>query len=108
MHTARTISSIFEEIRYDPVAVTAFQLRKVLQTTEDEARQQDAQMLTIRYEDFVVDPGASVEKICAFLELDFSVELQEKVRQTPILDRNRAHPQRDPGFESTVMACFES
>ena len=96
----------FEKIKDDPVASTAFQLNKVLKTTEVEAENCGAQMLTVPYEQFVANPRESVEEICKFLDLELSKPLLEKLEQTSIHDRNIANRSYDDGFEQKVMSFF--
>ena len=97
----------FETFRDDPVAVTAFQLNKVLQTTLAEAEACQAKMLTLPYETFVEDPRAGTESLCHFLNLDLSPALQQKLSQTSIHDQNRANAGPAAEFAERVRAMMQ-
>jgi hypothetical protein len=93
----------FESVKSDPIAATAFQVNKVLQTTLMEAQKCDANLLTVRYEDFVADPTATIEDICSFLDLSVSVTLREKLRQTAVHDRNQRKPKPEETSEQAIL-----
>jgi hypothetical protein len=93
----------FEAIRDDPVAATAFQLAKVLKTTQQEALRCGANLLTVHYEQFVENPSQAVQQICAFLDLSVSDNLQRKLAQTTVHDRNRQKSVHDHNNAGTVL-----
>ena len=93
----------FEAIRDDPVAATAFQLAKVLKTTQQEALRCGANLLTVHYEQFVENPSQAVQQICAFLDLSVSDNLQRKLAQTTVHDRNRQKRVHDHNNAGTVL-----
>ncbi len=96
----------FENLKGDPVAATAFQVAKVLKTTEEEAFLCNARMLTVHYEQFVATPRASVEEICSFLKLAPSIYLQQKLEQTSIHDRNCQRRTFSRKSEQTIMSLI--
>lgn len=79
----------FQTFIDNPVATTAFQLNKILTTTRWEAEQLDAKMLTINYEQFVSEPRDTLSEIMQFAELPPSDWIEEKLRLSPVHDRNR-------------------
>ena len=98
----------FETIRHDPVAVTAFQVGKVLEMTLVEARQCQARMLTVRYEDFVADPSSCIRTICDFAGLTLSSALQAKLEQTAVHNRNRRKQRPEDDQASAIRRIVES
>ena len=96
----------FETLKSDPVAATAFQVAKVMKTTLAEAERCGANLLTVHYEDFVNDPGKAVQEICAFLDLSVSANLQEKLRNTAVHDRNRRKQKPDAVSEQAILAIM--
>jgi hypothetical protein len=96
----------FESLKSDPIAATAYQISKVLRTTQDEARQCEANLLTVRYEDFVANPTAIVGDICSFLDLSVSAALQQKLRQTAVHDRNQRKPKSEEFSEQEILAVI--
>ena len=79
----------YETLRDDPVASTAFQLGKILRTTREEAARCGVQMLTLRYEDFVAQPQATVSQVLDFADLPESAWIDRKLAGMPVHDRNR-------------------
>lgn len=74
----------FETIKHDPTAVTAFQVKKIMATTEKEAKQAGARMLTVRYENFVKNPSSVIGAILEFCRLPNSADIQKKLADTKI------------------------
>jgi len=91
----------YEALRGDPVAGTAIQLAKVLETTRLEAQQCGAKMLTLDYEDFVSAPNDTVRQIMDFAELAPSRWVDRKLINSPVHDRNRK-VQVDPDDVATI------
>jgi hypothetical protein len=96
----------FESLKSDPVAATAFQVAKVLKTTLEEAQSCDANLLTVRYEDFVASPAATVGDVCSFLDLSASAMLQQKLRQTAVHDRNHRKPKPGEVSNQAILAAI--
>lgn len=78
----------YAHLRGDAVASTAYQLAKVLSTTEDEAKACNANMLTVRYEDFVSNTADLIRQVCEFLNLPPSVRIDNKIQATKVRDQN--------------------
>jgi len=96
----------FEGLKNDPIAATAFQVAKVMKTTLAEAQSCDANLLTVRYEDFVSNPTAITGDICSFLDLSISAALLEKLRQTAVHDRNQRKPKPEEVSEQAILAVI--
>ena len=97
----------FESLRNDPVAATAFQVGKILQSNEREARRCGAKMLTLGYEAFIADPEGQVREICAFTGLSESPQLQAKLRQTRLHDRNHRSRRTGAGESRKILSIVE-
>ncbi len=78
----------YKELRQDPVAGTAFQLAKVMETIREEAESVGARMLTVQYEDFIRAPGSTVREIMDFCSLPESAAIERKLAVSPVRDRN--------------------
>ncbi len=68
---------------------TAFQLEKILNTTQLEAEQCKANVVTIHYEDFVTNPSLIVEQVLGISGLPPSKWISRKLETTPVHNRNR-------------------
>ncbi|HAS8422037.1 TPA: sulfotransferase [Vibrio vulnificus] len=80
----------YQQIRHDPVCSTAFQLNKILKTTEEEISRTKVKSLTVHYEDFVRDPQFIVHQIMHFCHLPPCERVRNKLRNSPIRDQNKA------------------
>lgn len=96
----------YAALKDDPVAGTAFQVRKVMETTVREAEETGAEMITVRYEDFIADPAALSARILAFAGLPPSVWVMRKLAATLVHDRN-ARAGHDERQTATVAAVFD-
>ncbi|NCF29766.1 MAG: sulfotransferase [Gammaproteobacteria bacterium] len=96
-YTAEELS-FFETIKHDPTAVTAFQVKKVMDTMEKEAQDTGARMLTVQYEDFLEAPNSVVGTILEFCRLPHSAGIERKLADTKIRKRrpieSMCHQQR--------------
>jgi LPS sulfotransferase NodH len=79
----------YEKIRHDPEKSTAFQLQKVISTTQEEAHRCGIELMNIRYEDFVSDPAGVIGGILEAAGLPSSKWIDRKLHMTPVQDRNR-------------------
>lgn len=74
----------YDQLRGHPVAGTAFQLNKLLQTAKREASELDLDVLTIQYEDFVSAPDQTIARVLDFAELPASETVNAALRQNNI------------------------
>jgi len=93
----------FEALKPDPVAITAFQVAKILKTTLEEASRCKANMLTVHYEDFVANPGQVVGDICTYLDLSLTPALQAKLGQTAVHDQNQRKQKKGVASERAIL-----
>lgn len=80
----------YQNIHHDAELSTAFQLKKILQTTQQEARQCDANITTIHYEDFVKKPAEVVQQILQITGLPASKWIDKKLKNTAVHNRNHS------------------
>lgn len=79
----------YQEIRHDPVAGTAFQLNKVLETTQREIENCGVKALTVQYEDFVANPVYTTRRILGFCHLSNDSRVARKLSECQVVDRNQ-------------------
>ena len=96
----------YQQIRHDPVCSTAFQLSKILKTTEEEIARTKVKSLTVHYEDFVRDPQFIVYQIMHFCHLPPCERVRNKLRNSPIRDQNKAA--KVSGIAKRVSAWCEN
>lgn len=72
----------------DPVLMTAFQLNKIVETTETERRKLTPKYLEIRYEDFVANPLDEIKRIISFAELP-NFNFENQLNKIEIHNRNK-------------------
>lgn len=61
--------AMYDQLRHHPVAGTAFQLNKLIQTTKLEAQELGIDLLTINYEDFVASPQMVMARVLDHAQL---------------------------------------
>ncbi|WP_440870417.1 sulfotransferase [Vibrio vulnificus] len=96
----------YQQIRHDPVCSTAFQLSKILKTTEEEIARTKVKSLTVHYEDFVRDPQFIIHQIMHFCHLPPCERVRNKLRNSPIRDQNKAA--KVSGIAKRVSAWCEN
>ncbi|HFQ4947712.1 sulfotransferase [Vibrio vulnificus] len=96
----------YQQIRHDPVCSTAFQLSKILKTTEEEIARTNVKSLTVHYEDFVRDPQFIIHQIMHFCHLPPCERVRNKLRNSPIRDQNKAA--KVSGIAKRVSAWCEN
>lgn len=79
----------YQQIRYDPVAGTAFQLNKVLETTRREMEYCGVNALTIHYEDFIANPVYTTRKILGFCHLSNDSRVAQRLNTCQVINRNQ-------------------
>ena len=96
----------FERIRHDPIAATAFQLAKVVKTTEEEAEAVGAEMLTIDYDDFLNNPRLGVSAMLQHARLDDSDRVWDKLASLKLHGGSGRHRDLSDEQYETVMSMF--
>ena len=79
------------------------QYRKLMEMTEKEITEQKAHCLTIRYEDFVDDASAVINRILHFAELDSSKSVDEYLSGIKIFNQNKNEASNKPAPHESEM-----
>ncbi|MGF1705510.1 sulfotransferase [Enterovibrio baiacu] len=79
----------YDMLRDHPIAGTAFQLNKLLQTTKQEEEELNINMLTIDYEHFSANPYDTMASILKFADLPASPHIDAAIRQNEIRCSNK-------------------
>lgn len=72
-----------------PELLAAMQYRKLMEVTEKEITEHNANCITIRYEDFVTDPSAVINSMLSFAQLDKSPLVDEYLNGIKIYNQNK-------------------
>ena len=75
----------------NPVLLTAFQLKKVVEVTKHELKTLNPNYIELEYEDFVKDPKKELLKIIKFVKLDNDIsDLNNYLDKYKIYNRNKS------------------
>jgi hypothetical protein len=77
-----------EKLKNDPALITAFQYKKLMETTKMEAGKLGVPLLEMRYEDFVKDPDSFIKKIMKFVQLPYSKNVERYIEEMIVTNRN--------------------
>jgi hypothetical protein len=77
-----------DKLANDPALITAFQYKKLMETTEHEIKKLDLNVLEVRYEDFVKDPRAFIKKLCEFAEMPPSILVDKYLESIAVSNKN--------------------
>ncbi len=73
---------------HEPELMTAFQIKKLRDTTEEEVKKNSVPYINVTYEDFVEDPSSQIERILEFAELS-TFDYQSYLDKVSIINRNK-------------------
>ncbi|WP_175443174.1 sulfotransferase [Vibrio sonorensis] len=85
---SREEEAMFDSIKQDVVASTAFQLNKILTTTKQEIDRVNADVITVHYEDFIAKPTAVMNDLLTFCQLDSDRNITQKLDSCQWHNRN--------------------
>ena len=77
-----------ETIKDEPALITAFQYKKLMETTHDEIQGLNLTVYECRYEDFIKDPKKFIEEMMNFMQLPASKKVNEYLENMIVLNRN--------------------
>jgi hypothetical protein len=83
-----------ETLKESPALITAFQYKKLMETTAYEIKKLNLQVLELRYEDFVSDPQTFIQKLLHFTGLPESTHVQRYIDNMSIQNRNNAESKK--------------
>jgi hypothetical protein len=72
----------------DPVWMTAFQISKIIETTQYELEKVRPNYLRISYEDFIKDPKESISEVFSFIGISNHNRCFDYLKDNPILERS--------------------
>jgi hypothetical protein len=96
-----------KELACDPALITAFQYKKLIETTEYEIRKVGATVCTVQYEDFVNNPSAFIKNILNYLKLSPSKLVDKYVAKLKISNRNNRVSEKINFTEETKGKILE-
>lgn len=97
---------LYEQNKSDEIWGTTFQVAKIMDTTIQEAQQFNANMLTVKYEDFVADTQGTVNDIMKFAGLAPSKHVDKKIASATVHNQNRRTKQDDNEYTQAVTRVF--
>lgn len=96
-----------EKLKDDPALITAFQYKKLMETTEMEAKKLGVPLLETRYEEFVKDPHALIKKVMEFAELPPSKNVDRYIEEMVVSNRNVRSSKKTVFSDETKQRILE-
>lgn len=96
-----------EKLKNDPALITAFQYKKLMETTEMERIKLGVPLLETRYEDFVADPKAFIKNIMSFVDLAESKYVNRYIDEMVVSNRNKVPSKKLSFPEETKQRILE-
>lgn len=96
-----------ETLKNDPALITAFQYKKLMDTTAYEIKKLNLNVLEMRYEDFVSNPQVFIQKMLEFAELPHSSYVQSYIDNMKIQNRNTTDSKKTVFSEETKQQILE-
>ena len=96
-----------EKLKNDPALITAFQYKKLMETTEQESKKLGVPLLETRYEEFVKDPHGLVKKIMDFVQLPPSKHIDKYIKEMMVSNRNVRSPKKTVFSDETKQRILE-
>jgi hypothetical protein len=96
-----------ETLKNDPALITAFQYKKLMQTTEEEADKLQVPFLQTRYEEFVSDPKGLIKKMMDFAGLRPSKYVDAYLDRMIVSNRNSANSKKNVFSDETRKRILE-
>ena len=78
-----------EEHKQDPVALTAFQIKKISDITDEEIKRVKPSLIEVQYADFVKDPENTIRQILEFVQLDEDKACFDYLKKNKIYNQNK-------------------
>ena len=93
-----------EDHRSDPIGLTAFQIKKVVEVTDQEIRETEASVLDIKYSDFVKEPQKIIRDILEYCQLSEDQGCFDYFKENTIFDQNT---RKDSFFDEAELQRIE-
>ena len=98
-----------EANRDNPIALTAFQIKKITEVTDYEIEKINPQVLDVYYEDFVQDPEEALRTILTFCDLSMDKACFNYLVKNKIYNQNKKDEDYfDPETLRTIYAIWEN
>ena len=78
-----------EKHKDDPIALTAFQIKKVSDVTDEEVNKLNVDVLDVQYIDFVKDPEQVIKQILDHTNLSYDDACFDYMKRNKIFNRNK-------------------
>lgn len=96
-----------EKLKDDPALITAFQYKKLMDTTEMERLKLGVPFLETHYEDFVKDPNSFIKNIMDFVDLPSSTNVDRYIKEMVVSNRNKVPSKKMTFSEETKQKILE-
>lgn len=96
-----------EKLENEPALITAFQYKKLMETTEYEIKKTGVPILESRYEEFVKDPKALIKKMLAFVDLPPSQNVDRYIEEMVVSNRNTVSSKKTVFSDETKKRIME-
>ncbi len=96
-----------EKLKDDPALITAFQYKKLMETTEMERLKLGVPLLETRYEDFVKNPDAFIKNILRFVKLPDSRYVERYLHEMVVSNRNKVPSKKMNFSDETTRRILE-
>ncbi len=96
-----------KQLASDPALITAFQYKKLMETTAYEIKKLSANVYTGSYEDFVADPSGFIKKLMHHLQLPPSALVDKYMAKIKIKNRNNRASSKIHFTEETKTKIME-
>lgn len=96
-----------ETLKDDPALITAFQYKKLMETTEYEIKKLGLNVYESHYEDFVKDPHLFITKLMDFMQLPPSKHVDDYMKNIIVANRNNRTSAKTPFSEETKQRILE-
>lgn len=98
----------YDALRGDAVASTAFQLNKLLQTTQQEALELKIDMLQVNYEDFITNPKETLNTIFSYAHLPDDERVHCALSKKEIKNSNKVLTMPNADINTVYTWCPSS
>ena len=96
-----------ETLKNDPALITAFQYKKLIETTEYEIKKLGLSVYESYYEDFVKDPHRFIQTLMDFMQLPSSKYVDEYMKNIIVANRNNRSTSKTTFSEETKQRILQ-
>ncbi len=96
-----------ETLKNDPALITAFQYKKLMDTTEYEINKLGLEVYESHYEDFVKDPNGFIQKLMTYMQLPASAHVEAYLKNIFVANRNNRTSAKTPFTKETEQRILQ-